>query len=88
MTDAKTEEMQFERPRTLFGKTGYFQEQSIINSATTDIQTGIVLINPDVEPTLTPILKPIITKLPIEWRKKRATTLLTKGLEKLRNVGI
>jgi ribosomal protein L32E len=74
--------VKFERPKTLFGKLPYSQEQVRIHNAWDDIQKATVIYNP----YATGMYLPIFSRLPEKWRKERIAKYLKRAKTKLNEV--
>jgi hypothetical protein len=74
--------VKFERPKTLFGKLPYFQEQARIHNAWDDITKATVVYSPNA----TGMYLPIYSKFPKKWKKERVIKYLKRAKTKLDDV--
>lgn len=64
----------FERPKTLFGKVSYFQEQTGMYNSWQDISKASLIYHPHA----TGLYLPLYSKFPKNWKKKRVNFYLKR----------
>lgn len=71
--------VKIERPKSLFGKYPYFQEQARIYNSWEDIAKASLIYHP----MATGIYVPVYTKFPKKWKKKRVNLYLKRMKKRL-----
>ena len=74
--------VKFERPKSLFGKIPYFQEQAGLYNSWQDVaKVGLIY-----HPSATGIYVPVYTKFPKEWKKKKIKFYLKRIKKRLDDI--
>jgi len=71
------------RPKSLFGRLPYFEEQQEIRHTLYDVRSGVILINPRLYLVPFPL-----EKLPLELRRKKIKEKFQSALKRLERIGV